>query len=216
MNRSSKHYLSFGVILAGLSCVVQTGLGGTAEPGLKITLRVYNHAHVDSKTLIRAEQEVTRIYRKIGVETVWVDQPLLPEQKQDDSPRLQTSYIGLSILPRAMAECLSSSALGMAPGAERNRAWAYVFYDRVDDLSRKQIAEGARGKMGRWATTAQILGYAMAHEFGHLLGLDAHSPTGIMRAAWRWSDLLDAAYGDLDFTPPQAAVIRMEVRIRQH
>src|SRR2546427_3483904 len=72
---------------AGLSSVVQAGLAVPAEPGLKITLRIHNHAHVESETLIRAEQEATRIYRKIGVETVWLHQPLPQEEKQEDSPR---------------------------------------------------------------------------------------------------------------------------------
>jgi hypothetical protein len=190
---------------------------GPAETGLKIILRIRNYAHVESETLIRAEQEATRIYRNIGVETVWLHQPLLTEKKQEASPRQQRPDIDLNILAQAIAESLGvqSGSLGVAPGAGRNRDWAYVFYDRVEDLSQKQIAAVARGRVRRWATTAQILGYTMAHEVGHLLGL-SHSAAGIMRGGWRWNDLLDAAYGDLDFTPSQAVVIRTEVRIREH
>ena len=88
-------------------------------------------------------------------------------------------------------------------------------YDRVERLYRKQVAGTARGKTARSATTAQILGYAMAHEIGHLLGLDAHPDLGIMSVAWGPTDLLNLAYGDLAFTPQQAAVIRFEVELRQ-
>ena len=70
MNRSLRHSLSSAVILAGLCYIDRTGLAGTAEPCLKITVSVYNCTHVESETLIRAEQEAARICRKIGVETV--------------------------------------------------------------------------------------------------------------------------------------------------
>ena len=230
-------YLFAGLLLSGLNCDVvwaQTGstpqISGTARnqsgavlprvdittthPRLKITIR--NYAHVESETLIRAEQEATRIYHEIGVETVWLAQPLLTGKEQEDSPRSQGSNMDLIILAHKMAENLGaqSSSLGLAPGAGRHRDWAYLFYDRVEDLSRRQILAAAQGKVHRWATTAQILGYAIAHEVRHLLGV-SHSTTGIMREGWRWNDLQDAAYGDLDFTPQQAAVIRTEVRIRE-
>ena len=203
MNRWLKRYLTLGVALAGLSSIVPAGAAaaGFAEPGLKITLRIYNHAEVDAQTLLRAEQVATRIYRKIGVEVVWLDQ--------------QESDLNLIIPARATAQTLGvgRSSLGLAPGTGR-RDWAYVFYDRVEELSRSQVAAVADRKVRRWATTAQILGCAMAHEVGHLLGL-SHSAIGLMRDGWRWNDLLNVAYGDLDFTPQQAAVIRTAVRMRQ-
>jgi hypothetical protein len=216
MKGSLKYHLTSGVILAGLSFSVQTGLAGPQETGLKITLSVHNDAPIKSEMLVGAKQEVTRIYRKIGVEAVWLDRPS-PTETPQDSFRQEGPDIVLIIVAHPMAEAAAANkrSLGMSPGAGRIRNLAYVFYDKVEDLYRTQTAAVAARKVHRWATTAQILGYAMAHETGHLLGL-SHSSIGIMREGWRWNDLLDAAYGDLGFTPQQAAEIRMEVRIRKH
>jgi len=87
--------------------------------------------------------------------------------------------------------------------------------DRAERLYRKQMADTARREVSRGATMAQILGYAMAHEIGHLLGLEAHAKLGIMRAVWTATDLLNLAYGSLAFSPEQGAVIRSEVELRQ-
>ena len=101
MNRSLKPYLSLGVILAGLCSIVQTGLAGPQESDLKITLSVHNYAPIESETLIRVEQEVTRIYRKIGVKTV---------------------DIVLIIVVHPMTELgAQSDSLGLTPGAGSKR-----------------------------------------------------------------------------------------------
>jgi hypothetical protein len=61
-----------------------------------------------------------------------------------------------------------------------------VFYDRVQQISRQTVNEG------------MVLGHAIAHELGHLLlGVDAHSPEGLMRAHWTSRDLALAAQGKL-------------------
>jgi hypothetical protein len=217
MRRSLTHYLMLAAILAGTCALDQTAMAGTLklQPGLKITLNVYNWAHVDSETLIRAKQEASRIYRKIGIETVWLDRSVQEDRQDLTLPRVSEIYV--NIVPQASKGLgLLGNALGIAPGEGRNRGRLYVCYDRVESLYRKQIASIARGKTYRGATTDQILGYALAHEIAHLLGLDAHSDVGIMRAAWSPIDLLNLAYGDLAFTTHEAAVIRSEVELRQN
>ena len=209
MKGSLKYHLSSGVILAGLSFNVQSGLACTQETGLKITLSVHNYAPIKPETLVGAQQEVTRIYRKIGVETVWLDRPSPEETNRENSlpPEGRPDFVVIIVAhPMPEAAAANRRSLGMSPGAGRTRNLAYVFYDKVEDLSRTQIAAVAQRKVDRWATTAQILGYAMAHEIGHLHGL-SHSRSGIMREGWQWNDLLDAAYGSLGFTPQQAAEI---------
>ena len=92
---------------------------------------------------------------------------------------------------------------------------AYVFYDRVESLAAGQMSIRVHGNICAGASTAQILGYAMAHEIGHLLlNLKTHSDAGIMRASWDGKTMQDACYGYLLFTSQQAGVIRSEVHRR--
>lgn len=66
--------------------------------------------------------------------------------------------------------------------------------------------------VAEFSSVLRILGYAIAHEIGHiLLNLESHSDTGIMRAAWDLRQLQDACYGYLVFTPPQVEAIRLEI-----
>lgn len=57
-----------------------------------------------------------------------------------------------------------------------------------------------------------LLGYAMAHELGHLLlGSNSHSPTGLMSADWRTADLIHMEQGGLLFNVEQSR--KMKARL---
>ena len=79
---------------------------GPAEPTLIITLRVLNYAEVPEKTLIQAEEEVTKIFHKIGVESVWRNIPLSPEQ----NPAGPVSKDPSSLFPQLSILIISRSA----------------------------------------------------------------------------------------------------------
>jgi hypothetical protein len=49
-----------------------------------------------------------------------------------------------------------------------------------------------------------VLAYAAAHEIGHLLLGEAHSPQGLMKATWSANDFLAMSQNDLHFSPEQA------------
>jgi hypothetical protein len=62
------------------------------------------------------------------------------------------------------------------------------------------------------AELSTLLGYAMAHELGHLLlGTNSHSPTGLMRADWRTKDLIDMSQGGLRFSEEQARAMKAKL-----
>src|ERR1700722_4191620 len=49
-----------------------------------------------------------------------------------------------------------------------------------------------------------VLAYAAAHEIGHLLLGDSHSPQGLMKATWGANDFLSMSQNDFHFNPEQA------------
>jgi hypothetical protein len=183
-----------------LVCIL-TG-NAVAERNPVITILVFNQAEVDRLTLTQAEKTAAGIYQKTGVETQWI-QPTgggsfpLPPIQLKILPSLQS-------LRSDLPDKFPVNAMGLAPGNGPDRHTVYVFYDHVEALATKHIADGA-----------QILGYAIAHEIAHLLLNDqAHSAAGIMRGTWNLWDLQNARYGFLLFTPRQAKVIREEARRR--
>ncbi len=62
----------------------------------------------------------------------------------------------------------------------------------------------------KWSES-MLLGFAMAHELGHLpQGSPAHAQDGLMVAKWNATDLDHAASGLLQFSPAEAAWMRAE------
>jgi hypothetical protein len=223
MKRSLRWFAGL-ILIAGFTGFGESAAAGSPETSVTITIHVYNHAEVDHKALVEAEKVATGIFRKAGVECRWVSPALTFENKQENSADqglLDLSHIQLDILPPLMAERLGlpNNVMGLAPGAERDRQYVYVFYNSVEALAQRQIRTLSTSRRPTHASTAQILGHVIAHEIGHaLLNIKSHSATGIMRGDWNPKDLQDAAYGYLLFTPQQAEIIRADVgsRVRQH
>src|SRR6516162_9944417 len=180
-------------------------VAGSTEPGLTITLRVYNYAHIPPSLLSRAEEEATTIFRQAGVEAAWVDCPLSGAEL-DSFPACQqpmgSADFALRILSAVMTQKAPArgEALGFALPCSEGLAVCYaeVFYQRISDW-----ASGAE------ISAYQLLGHAMAHEVGHLLlGPNSHSRDGIMRPQWNPDDLRVIARASLRFTPEQTERLR--------
>jgi hypothetical protein len=205
-----------GSTLAILLTVAATSSAGKDAPGevetrFQITVRVYNYAGATSGTLLRGEEEGTRIFRKAGVEVVWLECSISPSPEGQAPPcqtPLGTITVNLRILPPSMAARFESSreemgfALVSARAGSASDAW--VFYQRVEDAAASEFA-----------SRSQILAYAMAHEIGHLLlGPDHHSREGIMCARWNQESLEEVSQGQMLFSRDQAQLIRNQVKTR--
>jgi hypothetical protein len=172
-----------------------------------ITLQVYNYAKVNRTTLAAAEKEAARILAEAGVTASWLECPTSHEAAKDFPACTLTSsgdYI-VSVLPNAMADKLrkSSDTFGAAIGADSGLPRANIFYERISD------------KVGGDTAAVDVLaGRVMAREIGSLLlGVNANSSTGIMKAFWTTDDLSMLARNQMVFTAKQAR--QMDTRLAQ-
>jgi hypothetical protein len=192
--------------------LAKTKSNGSIEPGLKVIARVYNYARVDPETLALAERDALRIFQYAGVTIVWRDIPISSvKQGAVQAPKPDETATGfpdvfLRIVPSSMSPLDRLETLGCALPSSKGKpaSDAWVLFDRIQRVARFGTA-----------SQHQILGHAMAHEIGHLLlGQDAHSAAGVMRADWRIQDYILMSQGSLLFTPRQAERIRLAVQVR--
>ncbi len=180
-----------------------------------ITVHITNHAAVDQKVLDRAGEILTHILEKVGVQATVLDGN--SEMAGRQASKLSNVYI--DVLPRERAERLrvSANVMGLAPGAatDHDRIKVFVFDHMVEKLVWDQVKAGVAGRASRVPHKTQILGYAMAHEIGHLLlHVASHSERGIMQASWDRAAMQDLAVETLTFSREEAERIQAEVARR--
>jgi hypothetical protein len=159
-----------------------------------VSVRIYNHASVAPDVLVRAQDTVARIFHDSGIQVTWLE----PSSAQP------TSQAAVRVIVRRNSDGFrgGSGVMGTTIGDEHEMGRAaYVFKDRVLQVAHK-----------RHQDVAQVLGYAIAHEMGHvLLPRPAHTDAGIMRAEWNGDDLRHIASDALRFTLTQATQMRSKL-----
>ena len=169
---------------------------GDAPPVVRVVLHTPGSA--SAATVGEARARVARIYGEFGVEVEWMtvgEARLMPARPGTFAIHLliRPTAAGLSSSPRAWARALD--------GPREHDGTILVFFDRlVIGAHKYELPPGL------------LLGYALAHEIGHvLLPYPAHSPAGMMRADWDGDDLRHIASGALKFTLIQEAMIRAKL-----
>lgn len=183
--------------------------GGKVSAEPEIIFGVRNYAHLSAATLRRVETVATRVFVDVGIRSQW-DAPVVDEPLECMSwvkhPGIPVIYV--NILPPEMAsrlnlpgDCLGYSPLTRSGGSPYV---AGVLYERAQKAAR-----------GGPATVEDLLGYAIAHEVGHLLlHSTSHSRMGIMQARWGPEDLERISQGRLYFRTQESAGMRAELATR--
>lgn len=194
------------VIQSVLFSVFIANIGIEAEdrpPTGRFKIAVYNYSAASPTTFARAEREASRILSKAGFEADWVEcrVPLTAGTEQTCAADSMWD-IRVRVVNHPQRNTFGDDVFGLAIAP----VWASVYYDSALRVANTDVAD---------YEMPLILGSTIVHEIGHLLlGPNAHSDSGVMRAEWK-RDQLDQIMKDrLVFTPAQAKIIRSEFAIR--
>jgi hypothetical protein len=189
------------IMVGATTSVIWLGLeqpaGAQNRPLLPMRVVVYDYTDTVPATLQRAQEVVSRIFREIDVDTIWLDRARFSRDMPADHADRRAfvaSVIYVSLLPPAMHKSLGrkSSVLGGA-GSNTRRIW--ISLSRVDRMAR--LAKIATG---------DVLAQVLAHEIAHvLMPGDSHALTGLMQRAL---DPELIAHNRLSFRAHEAEQIR--------
>jgi len=172
----------------------------------QITVRIRNQAEIEPRILAQAQRETTEVLDRSGIGLAWLD--CSPGgQSVSRSPACHRApaptELVITLLQRSRSTPDRALGRAICPTNSRLAAYATVYVDPA-----RRMATGKR-------EAATILGYAMAHELGHLLlGANSHAAAGIMRSHWKAQEILAGLKGRFHFTDAQSAQLREAVYAR--
>ena len=193
----------------------QTEMGRPATPkreregAARVQVRVYDRGMMPAADQTVALRAAAGVLAAAGIDVTWL---LCGEDASASNPRVCEIPLGATEL---------SLRLVRLPGVPSARGQLQLGYSLVDT----GVAEGKLATVYvdrvHWlaaqagADTAVVSGFAIAHEIGHLLlGTNAHSASGLMRAVWSRAELERAERADWRFSPEQAAQMRSSLAQR--
>jgi hypothetical protein len=172
----------------------------------RLSVRVYDTGTMPAADQTVALRAAAGVLAAAGIDVTWLpcgdeavvslcDRPLAPGE-------LSVRFASLPAAPSAHGQLQLGYSLVDTRAHEGTLATVYV--DRVQWLA---------GQAGSDSTT--LLGFAVAHELGHLLlGTNAHATSGLMRALWSRGELQHAKVKDWLFSRDEGARMRASLERR--
>ena len=179
-------------LLMGAFCVA----GANAAERMEVL--ICNTAKLPEYLLKAAETEAGLVFQSADIDVEW------STCQNAATPAHGTTQFVIrlrsDVAPHLMGE-LSLHAVGRAFVSGGEGYIADVYYPAIEVLS--ETSQASRGS---------LIGYAMAHEIGHLLLGPGHRPRGIMRARWGQEELLALAQRSLGFDKTDRMRLRERLR----
>jgi hypothetical protein len=186
-------------LLVPLCVLTAAGVARAAEiPANPVTVRVYEAAQLDPSVRAAALNITRATLAAATVDVSW--KPCGPGAGAALCDRPPAGELVLRIVRSSVRYDRRSLPLGdaLVDTASADAILATVYLDRV-----VRVAKAAR------MDTRTLLGYAIAHELGHLLlASSSHNTRGLMRPIWRDEELRSARTADWSFTAQEIAAIR--------
>jgi hypothetical protein len=176
------------------------------EPEIAFRVRAYAGRQVEPETLRRAVEVADDLLSKAGIAAAWrlCDPPA-------SCPITESPIPEIVVILLAHTDSNRRGRCGMAaidPSKSTGTVTVSVpCVQAVVDRLREQLATRTHPILAR-ARHDDIVGAAVAHEIGHVLGLP-HTLAGLMRARLGAGDILALRQGKLAFSSRESADIRL-------
>jgi hypothetical protein len=186
----------------------------TSEPRTVLAVRTYNAFGVAPDDVRMARAEAATILGEAGIRVVWVDCWFRNHAPADAPAGCAQPLGGTDVVLRLQSATTSErptfakfASMGFSlVGSSGERAYlSSVFPVVVQSVARGAAVDERR-----------LLGWAIAHEIGHLLlNTPEHSTAGLMRADWSRKELQRNVPADWRFLETEAATMRAALSARE-
>jgi hypothetical protein len=164
-----------------------------------VTIRSYNTFSISLSEMETTRMIARAVFSQAGIDSRWRECRTAMRRTEADpcDDVLGADEVIVRIVTASRRSNADESLGDCYVDPQAGAVLATVFADRVH-----ATAARVRGD------AAVLLGRAVAHEVGHLLGTVQHSTRGLMRAAWSDEELRRDRERDWLFSPRQAARMR--------